>query len=87
MEPTERANEAPHNSYNDISKVKKPSYGKNRSNSDPTYDRHPPMIYITLVPQSPSIASNKNVDGGALFQCQELDGGNAIECEFIYFQS
>ena len=23
-------------------------------------------------------------DGGALFQCQELDGGNAIECKFFY---
>ena len=30
-------------------------------------------------------AKNKSIRGGALFQCQELDGGNAIECKTVYF--
>ena len=32
--------------------------------------------------------NNKTTDeggGGTMFQCQELDGGNAIECKFFYF--
>ena len=32
--------------------------------------------------------NNKPTDdggGGTMFQCQELDGGNAIECKFFYF--
>ena len=98
----ERPNAAPQNSYNEISKYKNQSYG--RSNSDPTYDRHPTMFYLTLVASPPAeddinspdfkrkdVSSNKNaknktVDGGALFQCQELDGGNAIECKFVCLQ-
>ena len=108
-ETTERTNEAPQNSYNEISKFKKQSYAKGRSNSDPTYNKHATMFYITLIASSPEITStaetninspdtkrkgvssnkndnakNKNVEG--LFQCQELDGGNAIECKFICFQ-
>ena len=34
--------------------------------------------------------NNKTTDdggGGTMFQCQELDGGNAIECKFYYFHA
>ena len=59
------------------------------------------MFYLTLVsssnPGSSNSASpefkrknntskNKTIEGGAMFQCQELDGGNAIECEYNFFK-
>ena len=56
-----------------------------------------PMFYLTLLSSSKESGtsksevhdfkrkqenkSKKNEDNGAMFQCQELDGGNAIECE------
>ena len=55
-----------------------------------------PMFYLTLLSSSESGSSksespdfkrkqdnkSKNKeDSGAMFQCQELDGGNAIECK------
>ena len=78
--------------------MKEEKYGRHRTNSYPKhYHREPlPMFYLTLlssssggsVSESPDVKrkqdnkTKKNEDSGALFQCQELDGGNAIECKF-----
>ena len=49
------------------------------------------IIDLNAKRSSPNKNSNKrnnkgNDDGGGgtMFQCQELDGGNAIECKFFY---
>ena len=54
------------------------------------------MFYMTLVSSSKTenstqdsseftrkkeTSKNKTAESGAMFQCQELDGGNAIECK------
>ena len=52
------------------------------------------IIDLNAKRSSPNKNSNKrnnkgNDDGGggAMFQCQELDGGNAIECKPLYFHT
>ena len=81
--------------------MKEEKYGRHRNNSYPMhYHREPlPMFYITLLSsssggsmsESPDFKrkqdnrSKKNEDSGAMFQCQELDGGNAIECKTTSF--
>ena len=83
--------------------MKEEKYGRHRNNSYPMhYHREPlPMFYITLLSsssggsmsESPDFKrkqdnrSKKNEDSGAMFQCQELDGGNAIECKLAYNHS
>ena len=49
------------------------------------------IIDLNAKRSSPNKNSNKrnnkgndDGEGGTMFQCQELDGGNAIECEFLY---
>ena len=58
-----------------------------KSSSDATID-------LNAKRSSPNKNSNKrnnkrtdDGDGGALFQCQELDGGNAIECKCLYYHT